>query len=168
MADAPSETETTETTTETETEEGATSPEDEVKKWKALARQNEKQAKANAAAAEELAKLKDADRSESEKAAAKAADAERRAEEAELRALRLEIAGEKGLTPSQAKRLVGTTREELEADADELLEDFVGKDKPKVPPRPKPAGGSKDKTGQGELEGKERAAAALRDMRNTR
>ena len=29
-----------------------------------------------------------------------------------------------GLTPSQAKRLVGSTREELEADADELLKDI--------------------------------------------
>jgi hypothetical protein len=31
--------------------------------------------------------------------------------------LRLEVAAEKGLTPAQAKRLVGSTREELEADA---------------------------------------------------
>lgn len=37
-----------------------------------------------------------------------------------LKALRLEVAAEKGLTPAQAKRLTGTTRDELAADADEL------------------------------------------------
>lgn len=40
------------------------------------------------------------------------------------RADRLEVAAEKGLTPAQAKRLVGDTKEELEADADEILEVF--------------------------------------------
>lgn len=38
--------------------------------------------------------------------------------------LRRDVADEKGLTPAQARRLVGTTREELEADADAVLEDF--------------------------------------------
>jgi hypothetical protein len=37
---------------------------------------------------------------------------------------RIEIGIEKGLTPKQAKRLQGTTKEELEADAEELLETF--------------------------------------------
>lgn len=35
--------------------------------------------------------------------------------------LRRDVADEKGLTAAQAKRLVGTTREELEADADDIL-----------------------------------------------
>lgn len=39
-------------------------------------------------------------------------------------ALKWEIALEKGLTKTQAKRLVGATREELEADADELIAEF--------------------------------------------
>ena len=52
------------------------------------------------------------------------AEIERTARESEERALRAEIANAKGLTPSQAKRLVGSTREELEADADELLADI--------------------------------------------
>jgi len=50
--------------------------------------------------------------------------AEKRAADAEARALRLEVAAEKGLTLAQAKRLVGSTKEELEADAAELLESF--------------------------------------------
>ena len=43
---------------------------------------------------------------------------------AELDLARVEIAAEKGLTPKQAKRLAGENREELEADADELIEDL--------------------------------------------
>jgi hypothetical protein len=39
--------------------------------------------------------------------------------------LRREVALEKGLTPSQATRLVGTTREELEADAADLVSSFA-------------------------------------------
>lgn len=52
------------------------------------------------------------------------ADIERQRVETEARAMRAEIANAKGLTPGQAKRLVGSTREELEADADELLADI--------------------------------------------
>lgn len=52
------------------------------------------------------------------------ADIERAARASEERALRAEVANAKGLTPSQAKRLVGSTREELEADAAELLTDI--------------------------------------------
>jgi hypothetical protein len=49
---------------------------------------------------------------------------EQQAKESEARALRAEVANAKGLTPSQAKRLVGATRDELEADADELVKDI--------------------------------------------
>lgn len=38
--------------------------------------------------------------------------------------LRREVADEKGLTPAQARRLVGSSREEMEADADDILEHF--------------------------------------------
>ena len=41
----------------------------------------------------------------------------------DLEVARLEIALEKGLTKNQAKRLVGKTREELEADADAYMEE---------------------------------------------
>jgi len=40
--------------------------------------------------------------------------------------LRLEVALEKGLTVKQARRLVGESKEDLLADADELLESFGG------------------------------------------
>lgn len=81
-------------------------------------------------AAEELAKIKDQQATETEKAlkaAAKDTESRIRAE-LEPRMLRLEVALAKGLPEdlaakvlSAAKRLVGTTREELEADADEFF-----------------------------------------------
>ena len=80
--------------------------------------------------------LEAASKSDVEKAAQRAADAEKKAQEAEARALRLEVASAKGLTPAQAKRLTGATREELEADADELLDTF--KPSEETPPAPKP------------------------------
>lgn len=76
------------------------------------------------AAAERLEKIEADGQSETEKAVRRAEAAERRAEQAEAKHLRLEIAIEKGLTPAQAKRLVGSSREELEGDAAELLEAF--------------------------------------------
>lgn len=83
----------------------------------------------------------DADRSETEKRVA----AEERAAAAELRALRLEVASDKGLTPAQAKRLVGGTRQELEADADEILRDFpIAPAKPDTrSPKPDPSQGAR-------------------------
>lgn len=71
-----------------------------------------------------------------------------RAQEAELARDRLEIALEKGLTKTQAKRLVGSTREELEADADELLADLAPS-KPKAP-RPNPAQSGGEATPHGD------------------
>lgn len=68
--------------------------------------------------------LEDAGRSELEKLTARAETAERERGELTTKAMRLEVAFEKGLTPAQAKRLVGANREELEADAEEILRDF--------------------------------------------
>jgi hypothetical protein len=76
------------------------------------------------ALAAKLKEFEDRDKSESERAAEKAAAAEKRVAELEAHATRLEVAFENGLTPAQAKRLVGSTREELEADAKELLATF--------------------------------------------
>lgn len=79
--------------------------------------------------------LEDAGRTELEKLTARAETAERERSESLSRALRLEVAFDKGLTPAQAKRLVGGTREELEADADEILRDF-----PAIKPDGRPRG----------------------------
>ena len=50
----------------------------------------------------------------------------------ELEQMRREVADEKGLTPAQARRLVGSTREEMESDADEILEAFPAAQTPRV------------------------------------
>lgn len=97
---------------------------------KALIAERERARKAEAeakAARDELAKLKadlEGGRTDAERMAAKVAELEKRANEADQRALRAEVAQAKGLTPAQARRLQGATKEELEADAEELLEAF--------------------------------------------
>lgn len=113
-----------ENTPENETENTQPDPAEELRKWKALARKHEQRAKENSSAAEELAKIRESQKTEAEKLQDKVSAAEKRAAEVEMRALRAEVAFEKGLTPAQAKRLVGTTKEELEADADDLLNTF--------------------------------------------
>jgi hypothetical protein len=70
----------------------------------------------------------DASKGDVEKAAERATKAEAALAEKTLEVLRLQVALDKGLTAHQAKRLVGSTKEELEDDADELVESFgVGK-----------------------------------------
>ncbi len=112
---------------------------------KALAAEREQRK----AAEKELAKYRkadqdraDADKSEAEKRTA----AEQRAVAAELRATRLEVAHEKGLTPAQAKRLVGDTKEAIEADADEILRDFPTTPAKPAPPKPDPSQGARGET----------------------
>ncbi len=85
-----------------------------------------------------LKAIEDKDKSEGQKAADSAVKAEAARVAAEARADRLEVAMAKGLTPAQAKRLQGATRDELEADADDLLETFKPAEAVKPPPGGKP------------------------------
>lgn len=106
----------------------------DANKWKALSRKHEAASKA---AAEELKQMKasaDAGKSEVQQLTDAVKALQERAELAELNGLKAEVAAAKGLTPVQAKRLVGTTREALEEDADELLEAFKPADKKKAAP----------------------------------
>lgn len=96
----------------------------EAEKWKTLSRKNEERAKAAEPAAKKLAEIEEANKTEIEKAQARADAAEKDLATTRIDALRNSVALDKKLTPSQAKRLVGATREELEADADELLADL--------------------------------------------
>jgi hypothetical protein len=103
------------------------------RKWEA-------EAKTNAEAAKKLTEMEDSKKSDLQLAQDKVTAAEAKAAEAEHRALRLEVAVTKSLTPALAKRLVGTTREELESDADELLSTLGGT------PAVEAAKGAADKT----------------------
>lgn len=111
-------------------------PAHQVAYWKHHARKHEQRANAAPDAAE-LQRLKERDaalkkledenlteaqrlQAEKDAAAAEAATAKAEAEDAKRKALLLEVAMTKGLTPAQASRLQGSTKEELEADADAL------------------------------------------------
>lgn len=76
--------------------------------------------------AAEYDKTVEAQKTEAQKLTDRATAAEKAAADAALAQARAEVALAKGLTATQAKRLVGTTREELEADAAELLKDLGG------------------------------------------
>lgn len=78
--------------------------------------------------AKKAKELEDEQKSESEKSAEARTKAEKEAATATQEAARLRVALNKGLTEVQAKRLIGETQEELEADADELLASFEKKD----------------------------------------
>lgn len=99
--------------------------------------------KANEEAKEYRLKVKeyeDRDKTDEERRSEKLSTLEKDLTAAQADAVRFEIALEKGLTKNQAKRLVGSTREELEADAAELIED-LGLDEQGE----KPAGRPKEK-----------------------
>jgi cell division septum initiation protein DivIVA len=101
--------------------------------------------------------FEDRDKSEGEKLTDKIAAAEKRAADAEARALRSEVAMSKGLTAGQAKRLAhdAVTREDLEADADDILENFPAKDGANPPPIRKPAAdlkGGSDPTEEADID----------------
>ena len=63
-------------------------------------------------------------KTDAERTAGMLAELKARADAADLRAMRAEVAAAKGLTTKQAARLQGSTLEELEADADELVAAF--------------------------------------------
>lgn len=79
--------------------------------------------------------LEDGSKSETEKLTETNRSLEQRAVTAEADALRLRIALRRGLSEVQAKRLVGSTEEELDADAEELLASFKTPDAPGGRPR---------------------------------
>lgn len=82
----------------------------------------------------------------------------------DLEILRVQVAAGKGVP---ANRINGTTREELEADADELL-NLISKQKEAERPKVPPSGLKSGATGSdSRMDPKERAAAALRSFRRT-
>lgn len=75
-----------------------------------------------------LREVDDAGKSDLERLQGQVADLTTKLGEASGRADRFEIAAAKGLSLAQARRLVGSSKDELEADADELRKD-LGLDK---------------------------------------
>lgn len=127
---------------------------DETRFQKALSKKNSENSNLRKRLAEleplaaKAKELEDAGKSEAERLTERATSAEERADKTEAALLRLQVALEKALPAdevrrltSTARRLVGTTKEELEEDADDLLASFASKDTKsstsRVPGRPK-------------------------------
>ncbi|HMG49389.1 MAG TPA: hypothetical protein VK597_02270 [Inquilinus sp.] len=71
-----------------------------------------------------LKDIEDRDKTEAQKLAERASTAESEVEKARTKLLRYEVAAKKNLPPTLAARLQGSTKEELEADAEVLLKEF--------------------------------------------
>jgi hypothetical protein len=80
----------------------------------------------------------DEDKTDVERLQEQLAELKAENEKERLGRLRLEVATASGLTPEQAARLQGSTREELAADAAALLELFPAAQEPAGPRRPAP------------------------------
>lgn len=127
----------------------------EARKWEARAKESNQKVKELEPAKAKLAELEEANQSELEKAIARAEKAEQVAAEAESRAAAKELEALVKVVSAEkkvpAKWLRGDTREELEAAADEWLEDATGI----VPVRPAghvPSAGTGDGSSASSLE----------------
>lgn len=87
---------------------------------------------------DQLKALQDKDKSDSERLTEKVTQLEKDLAAATAKADRFEVALEKGLDMTRAKRLTGSTRDELEADADELITWTAGTGDKPVPGKPTP------------------------------
>lgn len=122
---------------------------DYVAKLRQEAAKYRTEAKANADAAKKLADIEEAQKTETQKLADRLAAAEKKAQDAELKALRSDIAQAKGVP---AALLTGSTEDELNASADALIAFRGGAPKPPAAPPAqgvqgnvgKPIGGPQD------------------------
>ena len=89
----------------------------ETEKWKGLARQHEANSK-------KLLAIEESQKTEAQKLADARTAAEKVATDSQAEAMRLRVALAKSLPADMADRLRGSTKEELEADADALLKLF--------------------------------------------
>ena len=103
---------------------------------KALNAERDARAAAEKALADMRKEIEDGKKSTEQKAADDLAAATRARDEAATRALRYEVAADKGLDLKFAARLTGSTKEELEADADALMALIPNPTAPPVPAGP--------------------------------
>lgn len=97
----------------------------EAEKWKALSRKHENEAKKGLKASETLAKLEADKLSAEEKLTKERDELAARLATFESSRLRSEVAAAKKLPSYLANRLQGSTKEEIEADAEALLKDMA-------------------------------------------
>ena len=140
--------------------------------WKAKAREWEKRAKQNMARISELepkAKqfdtLEAASKSELERAQEQANLLQRELETTQRQALVASVALDKGLPANLARRLQGDSREDLEADAEELLSQFQASQssEPRAP-RADPSQGSSSSGATASADPAQQFAAVIRSQ----
>lgn len=124
-----------EPTTEVQTEDATPQGEVEVETtdWKAMARKWEQNAKSNREAADRWREYESSLKSEDEKRAERLAQVEAELVKERAERTRLEVAAEKGINAEGVKLLTGTTREEIESQADALLQLVQNQTSPKTP-----------------------------------
>lgn len=128
--------------------------------WKTEARKWEQRAKENSEAAKRLADLEEANKTELQKATERAQKAEERAAQSELVALRTRIAAEMNVP---VEVLHGTDEASIRAAGQKVL-DWAGSGKKTAPKVTALKSGSSADDTSG-MTGKQKAAAALRQMR---
>jgi hypothetical protein len=103
--------------------------------WKSEARKWETRAKSNVEAADRWREYETSLKSEDEKRAERLAEVEKELETERAQRARLEIASAKGISGEAVNLLTGTTRDEIEKQADALLALIADQSNPK-PPKP--------------------------------
>lgn len=123
----------TDETAVSETDTTAPKPTETVDFWKQKAREQEKRAKDNAEAAKRLAELEESQKTETQRLTERADAEYKRAQDAEAKLLRYEVAAETGVPATTLKFLTGNTREEIEASAKDVLALIGDAAKPRTP-----------------------------------
>lgn len=121
-------------------EDATPNGEDTVEYWKSRARNWEKQSKENKDAALKWAEYEESQKTVEQKRAEELASIQRELESERTERIRLEVATERGITGDAVKLIDGSTREEIEAKADALLEIIAAQSKPNAP-KPDPSQG---------------------------
>lgn len=123
--------ETTATETAETSAQETTDWKSEARKWEARAKENSAKVAELSPLAERLAEIEESSKTAEQKAAERAAALEESDREKgatisglEAKLLRYEVAAAKGLDLKAALRLQGSTREEIEADADDFAKAF--------------------------------------------
>jgi hypothetical protein len=101
--------------------------------WKVEAQKWEKRAKENFDKAKAHDEYVESQKTEAQKVADRLAEAEKTATGARQELLRYQVAAAKNLPPTLAGRLQGSSKKELEADADALLKEFGNQQQRQTP-----------------------------------
>jgi len=160
---------TTEETSQPKQEEKSKPHGNDDTDWKAEARKWQKRAQENFGAAEKLAKLEDAEKSAEQRLTEQIQALTKRAEAAEVDALRRRVAADRGLPADIVEFLTGTDEDSVVTQADKLAERLAAA-APPPPPASRPASlrsGNGEKTADTGLSPAQLAESVIRSRDGT-